>query len=92
MRSTTILGLQATRLVSQAIRIFPRAHVRGKGGGGREGRNLPPRMRTRKNTDGFARLLQDGFQQLQCYKGMRNNDEHWLTSTGFRPFNAPWTN
>ena len=41
MRSTTILGLQATRLVSQAIRIFPRAHVRGKGGGGREGMNLP---------------------------------------------------
>ena len=25
-------------LVSQAIRIFPRAHARGKGGGGREGK------------------------------------------------------
>ena len=25
-------------IVSQAIRIFPRAHARGKGGGGREGK------------------------------------------------------
>ena len=54
------------------------------------------------------------YQQLQCYKGMKNNalaettaieiynvktsetanmhNEHWLTSTRFSPFNAPWTN
>ena len=51
------------------------------------------------------------YQQLQCYKGMKNNNvtaferygvktsekanmhnEHWLTSTRFSPFSAPWTN
>ena len=53
------------------------------------------------------------YQQLQCYKGKKNNvvemtafkrysvktsekanmhNEHWLTSTRFSPFNAPWTN
>ena len=51
------------------------------------------------------------YQQLQCYKGKKNNvaillkrlrsktseksnmhNEHWLTSTAFSPFSAPWTN
>ena len=48
------------------------------------------------------------YQQLQCYKGMKNNvaillkrlrsrdmanmhNQHWLTSTRFSPFSAPWT-
>ena len=34
--------LRCINLVSQAIRIFPRAHARGKGGGGREGKILWP--------------------------------------------------
>ena len=38
MRENVVILKRLITLVSQAIRIFPRAHARGKGGGGREGK------------------------------------------------------
>ena len=37
-RALELLPAAGADLVSQAIRIFPRAHAREKGGGGREGK------------------------------------------------------
>ena len=58
-------------------------------------------------TTGYE-VAYERYQQLQCYKGMKNNvaillkrlrsrdmanmhNQHWLTSTRFSPFSAPWT-
>ena len=48
-------------LVSQAIRIFPRAHARGKGGGGREGKIR------------LVRCARFSFRLPECWQSQSNS-------------------
>ena len=48
-------------IVSQAIRIFPRAHARGKGGGGREGKIR------------LVRCARFSFRLPECWQSQSNS-------------------
>ena len=61
LRWLNAVNAYSVLLVSQAIRIFPRAHARGKGGGGREGKIR------------LVRCARFSFRLPECWQSQSNS-------------------